>query len=86
MITVRIFLKIFAASLLRGCMALAALALLAGQIQAQPPFTDADWISFGGYPAFSGPVNAIVVKTNLGAVYVGGNFSAIGSAASGGLA
>ena len=44
----------------------------------QPPFTDANWVSLGGFAGLNGQVNAIVVARN-GDVYVGGSFTIAGT-------
>ncbi|HTD87249.1 MAG TPA: hypothetical protein VK850_11790, partial [Candidatus Binatia bacterium] len=41
------------------------------------PFSDANWISMGGFPGANGSVNAAVVDTS-GNLYIGGNFTAVG--------
>lgn len=38
------------------------------------PFSDLNWVSMGGLRGFDGGITAVVVNTNTGTVYVGGDF------------
>ena len=46
-------------------------------VRIDPTFSDANWLSMGSYPA-AAAVNAIVVNTNKGLVYIGGSFTWLG--------
>jgi hypothetical protein len=50
-------------------------------VRIDPTFSDANWISLGGLPGVdpTGTVNSLVVDTNAGLVYIGGNFDAVGT-------
>jgi hypothetical protein len=48
-------------------------------VRIDPTFSDANWVSLGGLPGVDGQINSIIVDTNRGLVYVGGNFDAAGS-------
>ena len=52
----------------------------------QAPFSDANWVSLGGLPGANANIFATVVNTNTGAVYVGGTFTAAGTAIASGVA
>jgi hypothetical protein len=45
-----------------------------------PPFSDANWINFGGVPGADGAVSAAAVDS-AGNVYIGGGFTAVGGIA-----
>ena len=53
---------------------------------ANPPFTDANWVSLGGYPGVNGQVNAVAADQNSGKVYFGGQFGIAGNVISPGVA
>ena len=42
------------------------------------PFSDANWVSMGGYPGANGPINAAVVDGS-GNLYIGGHFTVVGN-------
>ncbi|EEF56972.1 hypothetical protein [Pedosphaera parvula] len=42
-------------------------------------FTDADWTSLNGLPGANGKVSTVVINTNSGLVYIGGNFQFAGT-------
>jgi len=46
-------------------------------VRIDPTFSDANWISMGGFPGANGPVNAAVVDSS-GNLYIGGGFIAVG--------
>ena len=46
-------------------------------VRIDPTFSDANWISMGGFPGANGPVNAAVVDSS-GNLYIGGGFTAVG--------
>src|SRR5579859_1653877 len=55
-----------------------ALVTLATDLQAQAPFTDANWIGLGGYSGANGPVYAAAANQGAGLLYVAGNFNYAG--------
>src|ERR1043166_7426831 len=52
---------------------------LAFAADAHAAFSDADWVSLGGFKGVNGTVFAVVTDTNAGLVYIGGSFTTVGS-------
>jgi hypothetical protein len=47
-------------------------------VRIDPTFSDANWVSMGGFPGANGPVEAAVIDGS-GNLYIGGNFNAVGN-------
>ena len=47
-------------------------------VRIDPTFSDANWVSMGGFPGANGPVGAAVIDGS-GNLYIGGNFNAVGN-------
>jgi hypothetical protein len=48
-------------------------------VRIDPTFSDANWVSMGGFPGVSGSVSAAVTDTS-GNLYIGGQFTVVGNA------
>jgi hypothetical protein len=60
-------------------------AQLRAKAAANPTFSDANWISMGGFPGANGSVDAAVVDGS-GNLYIGGEFTCVGDAIANGIA
>src|SRR5689334_22399226 len=68
-----------------GCMRNGMVCILTTLVALQIPlfadtsFSDADWVSMGALPGVNGIISAMVKDKNTGAIYIGGQFTVVGS-------